>query len=378
MSKSSKSSKKGHTKSASVEEGEPAPIAHKSNSAKAEEPAPIAHKSNSAINPSIITITIISHGRDIPREPYSNPDVRILSIAGRSGSITHSAPNTLKIITDEFDEHYLEYSRNIPSKGKKKFVEQLYSDYPMANKSKGIPDFVFDAEGNAAPLSTYTFLSEVFLSDRGKRLDLDRMMASKSSYRDYSKSQPIRQGHHRESDTQTRADAESGLTHRMYTPVINKRYFFLSNPDNPEQASNLKFGIYVMAISNYDKTNIKVGDNLMTSKSAVNRDFVRYMTDQDNIITMKDVCQHLRKCGFDVINIIDTSCRECIEEEFLESDTAMAGSHSRAEVSRRRITRHEDTAKETMNTAVGGYTYKKSKSKSNNRSKSKRISREAK
>ena len=117
-----------------------------------EEPTEILEKKT------IITIAIMSHGQDMPKVPFLNENVRILSYAGRSGSIGLAQPTTLEHINKEFEKYFLEYHRKIPTKGKKKYMQQLYTDFPNANKCQKIPDFKFEEDGRATPVSTFNFL----------------------------------------------------------------------------------------------------------------------------------------------------------------------------------------------------------------------------
>ena len=101
-------------------------------------------------------------------------------------------------------------------------------------------------------------------------------------------------------------DAASRLTNRLHTPVINKEYLL-----KDDALRHYPFGIHVMDICN-STTTIKVDDNLITSTRRVNSPLIDRLSYNLNVIDLKFLVRHLHSIGFDTINIIDFSCRECI------------------------------------------------------------------
>lgn len=272
--------------------------------------------------PSIITILIICHGNDLINESFSDPNVRIISFAGRTGSIFYINPFSLQEINNLFDEKNNDYQKSIPIKGKKKYMSQLYEDNPLANKCKRTPDFVIK-DGNATRQTTYDFLSANF-TNQSKREDTDHLPFTigkhgyhhlittvhgyqpsiKSMYERKKEQEPKRQLEKHELFTEQ--DVEANLTHRMHTPVINKMYTFRGISER--EPKTLNFGVYIMDTCNFEDSSIKVGDNLLYSKKKFNIPFLDIIKD-NNRITLKQLVSFLHSLGFHTINIIDASCR---------------------------------------------------------------------
>ena len=316
-----------------------------------EEPTEILEKKT------IITIAIMSHGQDMPKVPFLNENVRILSYAGRSGSIGLAQPTTLEHINKEFEKYFLEYHRKIPTKGKKKYMQQLYTDFPNANKCQKIPDFKFEEDGRATPVSTFNFLEDRFFKEHkdeeGRIIpSTDQFDGTKQSYRGFAvkkMKQNGRNGKNSRNERFTTEDAESALTHRIYTPVIDKLYQFtdLIDPSVPEKYN---FGIYVLDICNYDQkeeghVNIKVGMDLMKSKAVFNREFLQEIIENNYVTTLDNICDYLDSLGFDIINIIDVACRTYHSREFAEKEQEHA-EDDRGEDDRGEDDRGEDGEKE--------------------------------
>lgn len=272
--------------------------------------------------PSIFTILIICHGNDLVNEPFSDPNVRIISFAGRTGSVFYINPFSLQEINNLFDEKNNDYQKSIPIKGKKKYMSQLYEDNPLANKCKRTPDFVI-RNGTATRQTTYEFLSANF-TNQSNREDKEHIPFSigkhgyqplitnvhgyqpsiKSMYERKREVEPKRQLEKYELFTEQ--DVEANLTHRIHTPVINKMYTFRGNSENEPKALN--FGVYIMDTCNFEDSSIKVGDNLLYSKKKFNKPFLDIIK-EDNRITLKQLVEFLHSLGFHTINIIDASCR---------------------------------------------------------------------
>jgi len=324
--------------------------------------------------PSIITIALIAHGQDSPNDPFFDENVRIISYAGRSGSIAWSDPQTLENINREFEKYYLQYQRSLPTKGKKKYMDQLYSEFPNANKCQRMPNFIFEEDGSVAPASSYNFLKANFLKEvkdeEGGVEERDPFAYSKSNYREMSVGRIMDDG--KQGDRPylfTMEDAESGLTHRIYTPVINKLYSFI-DPDDTALPNRVHFGIHVMDICNYDQktlAKIKVGDDLLKSKAAFNRDFLAHIIGNNNLVTLQYICSYLHQLGFDVINIIDVACRAYGRRDFPPSIREPIRPHSPTpaiqpwELARARTSVHESLMEQRIDKAVG-LKYRKGKS----------------
>ena len=317
------------------------------------------------IKKTIITILIVSHGQDIPKTRFHDPAVRMFSIAGRSGSIGYSSQSYRKI-TAKFEEGYKQYERDLMGVG---FYKRGKPDYaklrdlcPTANESDGMPDITIQSGGGVpvlSPLSSLSFIKDIFEDDgRGSTGHFfDR--PTKSNYRAHSIADPVIRGHE-DMFQLTKADATEGFTHRLHVPVINKQYIFEgASESNP-------FGIFVMSTSNTtDKSQQIKGMNLIATGAVgksgkvgkgkqFNLEFEARLEENDHTVHLDELCAHLHGLGFEVINIIDTSCRTCRLEDLLPSDVESPKGSSRRTVSRRRVSALEDEA--------SGALYKASKS----------------
>ena len=250
--------------------------------------------------PSIITVLIYAHGGDMPDQPFEDPSVRIISFAGRSGSNYFGDNRIFDTVKNIFNTQHKAYDANIPFKGKKKFLEQLYGDNPRANKCEVMPNFSFDGD-SATPQSSYDFLNNRIT--RGSHVDDYRATVVR---RNITNSIGAKYAH---------ADSVENLSHRLHTPVIDKNYSFIDLAE-PSLPSKFKFGIYVMDICNYDRSapgnvNIKVDDNLAISKKAYNSQFLDEINENDKSFNLSQLVEHLHSLGFQIINLIDLGCRGC-------------------------------------------------------------------
>ena len=271
--------------------------------------------------PTIITIAIISHGQDIPSEPFFDENVRIISFAGRSGSGYFASPGILDNIKKKFNEKFATYNRSLPKKNKKKILSQLYEENPTANKCETTPNFTFQDDA-ATPHSSYQFLADTFVNPHSK-LDLKKKPEAFDILRepiDYYNIFGIERyerspSHMTRGDELIYEDMREGLTHRIHSPVINKYYFLYDS----RLGERFNFGIHVLDICNYNKkmpghVNIKVGENLASSRAAYNADFLRKVNAskserREDQVTLRNICEYLHSIGFHTINIIDVACR---------------------------------------------------------------------
>jgi hypothetical protein len=325
--------------------------------------------------PSIITIALIAHGEDKPSDSFNDANVRILSYAGRSGCIAWSDAQTLGNINDEFKKYYLEYRRNLSESGLKR--GKLYSDFPDANVCENTPNFSFKDDGSVVPVSSYNFLKNDFLreikdEEGGVEIDPDLFSFSKGVYNHHSIEMLQDRSRHRRlanAELYTMEDSESSLTHRIYTPVIDKLYIFKDERD-PDTPDRLHFGIYVMDICNYDKkvegnVNIKVDDNLL-SKKGFNKKFFNHVKESKREITLECISTYLHAIGFEIINIIDVSCRVYSSAEFpLQPPRPMHIDPTTLSITPEKYNRYATSLKEDLETRyklnklVGGKSRKK-------------------
>jgi len=297
--------------------------------------------------PSIITILIISHGLDLPHDSFNDNNVRMISFAGRSGSVYYANPHTLADINDIFKAQNIAYNKQLPFKGKKKFLETLYNDIPYANKCRQMPNFAFNEDHSVNALSTYDFLDTNMVkgniaTDYRTHLEYNEHLpsgAQSTLFTEYNRPNP------HQSSIYTYGDVTNKLTHRFHTPVMNKLYQFYDNCDStfPQK---IHFGIYVMDICNYDpkmyNSTINIGDELTSSRKQYNSGFLEYSSENNNV-TLEMLVRYLHELGFPVINIIDVACRSC-----KEMDVPVEGA-----LLRERITEKEDLLSTFMNRAHG-------------------------
>ena len=297
--------------------------------------------------PSIITILIISHGLDLPHDSYNDNNVRMVSFAGRTGSVYYANPHTLEDINDVFKVKNIAYNKQLPFKGKKKFLETLYNDIPYANKCRQMPNFAFNEDHSVNALSTYDFLDTNMVkgniaTDYRSNLEYNAELPSGSQsklFTEYNRPNP------HPSSIYTYGDVTSKLTHRFHTPVMNKLYQFYDNCD-PTFPQKIHFGIYVMDICNYDpkmyNNTINIGDELTSSRKQYNNGFLEYSSENNNV-TLEMLVRYLHELGFPVINIIDVACRSC-----KEMDVPVEGV-----LLREKMTEKEDLLSTFMNRAYG-------------------------
>lgn len=243
---------------------------------------------------SSITIAIVAHGIDLPDEPFSDPSVRMVSLAGRSGTIYSGSPDDYHKIKSLFAEKHDAYATSLNKQGKRKYLAQLYSRFPNANRCEKIPNFELVGTEEVRPYSTFQFLQDNLA--KGPVAD---------SYRDKLFILDHPQSRVRPNKLMME-DAASRLTNRLHTPVINKEYLL-----KDDLLRHYPFGIHVMDICNATTT-IKVDDNLITSTRRVNRPLIDRLSYNLNVIDLKFLVRHLHNIGFHTINIIDFSCRECM------------------------------------------------------------------
>ena len=338
--------------------------------------------------PSIITVLISSHGADLPDQPFSDETVRIISFAGRSGSIFTGTTMTASEVKRIFDEKLLEYQRKIPTKGKKKFLSQLYEGNPNANRCENTPMFSLDEE-EPKSISSAKFLEDSFVNP-SKRADESRDTYL-NTFPSYNREQRKRfeaipeermQAHERF----TYEDVMEDKTFRMHTPVINKMYAF-TDPNDPDAVQRYNYGIHVFDICNYDRkavghVNIKVGDDLTKAKSrsSFNAGFADSINQDDKSITLERLCEYLHSIGFHTINILDASCRyagACYSPEKRTRITEMEEEQfSRLDLAHGRIAKSKKTKTKTKSKkAKKTKTKKAKKSKTKKRKGAKRVNK---
>lgn len=268
---------------------------------KSKTPSPVAEET--AINSpkqlvtsphSSITIAIVAHGVDLQDEPFSDPSVRMVSLAGRSGTNYSGAPDDYHKIKALFEAKHGSYAASVNKQGKRKYLAELYSRFPNANRCEKIPNFEFIGTEEVRPYSTFQFLQDNLAN--GPVADNYREKLFVLDHPD-SRVRP---------NKLMMEDAGSRLTNRLHTPVINKEYLL-----KDDALRHYPFGIHVMDVCNATTT-IKVDDNLLTSSRRVNGPFLEHLATNGNHIDLKFLVHHLHNIGFHTINIIDFSCRECI------------------------------------------------------------------
>jgi hypothetical protein len=290
--------------------------------------------------PSIITIVIYCHGMDIVETPFTDINVRILSVSGNTGAIAFGDSNEIDRIKSIYHDTTTKYQKLLAEKGiKQKIVEALH---PSANTCKRMPKLAFNYDDNDFNLqSTYQFLKANFANSKkkDKYADVAKITAHKREYDEFTKQSVL-------------ADIESGDVHKIYSPVINRLYGCNSVSKQAEIKKNIKarkdakmgmaghrtsleegFGVFVLDTCNYSGP-VKIDDEL-TSKKGYNKPFIDFITTKQTVITssntqytlqdgdfdLKTLVEHLHSLGFDIINIIDLGCRACsIQDASIRSE----------------------------------------------------------
>ena len=308
---------------------------------------------SSSVSLSIITLLIYAHGKELTQR-FNDATVRIVYFAGRFGSVYLSERDEVAKIHKIFDDVTREYSQQLTEiiaserLSKKQFMKQLYERFPQANTCKIIPNFIFDEDGIHTQ-STFDFLNKYIAS--GPHVDKYKILAKnkKKFTVNFETTAP-------NFDKFAIEDAETNQTHRLHTPVINKVYYFFDIDDDKPITD---FMIEVLDTCNDTGTApVQLGDILSSSKKAYNKVFKETFFSKSNkrpTITLQDIVNYVHSLGFDIINIIDVSCRACEEID---------------EAHRDRITEMEHEKIAEINQAFGKK-YKKQYTKKNKRKKRK-------
>jgi len=289
--------------------------------------------------PSIITIVIYCHGMDMVEAPFTDINVRILSVSGNTGAIAFGDSDEIDRIKTIYLKTTTDYQKLIAEKGtKQKTLEALY---PTASTCKRMPKLAFNRDENDFNLqSTYQYLKANFANStkKDKYASAAKGVAQTREYNEFTKQAIL-------------ADIETGDVHKIYSPVINRLYGCNSIAKQAEIKKDIKqrkdakmgraghrtsleegFGIYVLDTCNYNGP-VKIDDEL-TSKKGYNKPFIDFLTSKQTVRTiseqytlndgdfdLKTLVEHLHTLGFDIINIIDLGCRACsIQDASIRSE----------------------------------------------------------
>ena len=280
--------------------------------------------------PSIITILIFAHGADLIDVDYADAQVRIISSAGNAGALAIDGPSAVDIMQDLYADQSKEYHKMLQSKNvKQKNAESIY---PNATTCKIAPKLFFDKESNTfLPQSTYRFLQKMIntgdLVEEYKRMAVYKMNKNPEMLSPFT--------------TKATLNAiEENANYKIYTPVVNKVYNFSDEETRKNAAKQLAnrkqtstivrrqtvdeaFGIYVLDTCNYEGP-VKPDDDMTKTKKAYNKAFLTELNGKKSFIgktrpydltggyiTMSYIANYLHELGFDVVNMIDLSCRSC-------------------------------------------------------------------
>ena len=253
-------------------------------------------------NPSIITIVILSHGSDLVNEQLSNDirqNVRIISQAGHIGGLSLSSNRNVENIIRHNRNIFADYnlkkkdatvSKKITEKQIKEFIKNN-----QLNKCQNTP--VIDVNDDVIrPISTYTYFKELWnkpdISNKAFKDEYKDMVTFKLEY-DSKNISPY-------TKKQTKFGLTNELVFKLYVPIVDKILYFGEKNDTNDSS------IIVLDTCNY-KGSIKVNDNLLKKKgkSAV-------PIDNNGELKLSELIEHFKtKLGFEIINIIDLSCRYC-------------------------------------------------------------------
>lgn len=295
---------------------------------------PLAETTAPTTMPSIITLAVYGHGTDLVNREFRDPSVRILSIPGNTGSNAISGPDALMIFFDIYDNASKKYQ--VTLRDTRRTKKQLDTEFPTKNNCKIMPPLKYDPTTNTfSKQSTYDFMKEnltqgEFVNEyRRSAMHATTAEKFKNKMSQYTRDSIIR-------------DIQYSGTHKIYTPVINRVWFFNSEARRKEIIKERKerdkrrghktmaadaeeaFGIFVVDTCNY-QGKVKIGDN-MTDKQSYNTQLLALLKKEEQLDTMNGrtlslVDGHLllstfvdflhETLGFDVINIIDNGCRAC-------------------------------------------------------------------
>lgn len=238
--------------------------------ASGEDPNPNPNPNLDPNQKSIITLYITCHGTDIPYEEFSDPSVRILSQAGKFGCWG--------------------FFNKIPTRQISNWIKELKEENTQA--------------------STYSILEKIKILLKNKTTGEDAqglINSLKNSKFSENNEKTINYRQH----NQTKKIMDANENWQIYTPVFNHLYNF-------DDATQRDQGIFIMDIKNKPElTNFKVNDDLLQIMNEKKREIFRknypqYYAPSIRITELKqsDLIKFLKDAGFDIINIIDKSCRE--------------------------------------------------------------------
>ena len=310
-----------------------------------------SYKSRSASKvaklPKIITIGIFSHGTDLVDIPFNDPGVRILSMAGNLGSISWGIENGINYINDNINddrEYYFTKMRELGYKTRQDIRNFESSVAPGANMCKNMPTLLHDKTTNSfTPQSSYNYIKKIakfpkvtnfFKNEHDDELDVS---LTKIKMTDMQREW-------------TMNDAKTKQIGKIYTPVINKGYYgndiemIRSHKREKKRRGSLftkpSFGVYVLDLCNYNG-DVKIRDELMSCKKEYNLPFYNMIHDpnprtigsytfNDGQFDLESLVNYLHELSFDIINIIDLSCRECSIEDRELRDRIVAEENEKA------------------------------------------------
>lgn len=281
----------------------------------------------------IITIAVYGHATDIVNREFRDSTVRILSVAGNTGSNAISGPEAIENFTNAFHDYREKYAKAMVDSRKTK--KQLDAEFPVKHTCKVMPPLNFDPETNQfTKQSTYDFMKENltkgwFVDEyRSSAATLTRGERFKDTMSQFTRDSILR-------------DLENAETHKIFTPVIDRVWSFgteasrkallkkrkerekirgrTTMPSTVEEA----FGIFVIDTCNYSGK-VAVGDDLVSKagynkplldilkeKGTIQADDGRSYVKKEGAALLSQLVEHLHGLGFAVINIIDNGCRAC-------------------------------------------------------------------
>jgi hypothetical protein len=232
----------------------------------------------------ISSITIYQyglHGLDYPNIPLQkDTNIRILSLTGEM----------------------LCYGFNLePKIGMVQWMKDRVTEYEQTLE-KSTDEFV--------SYKLLQYIQKIYIENFPKKFDVIKD-AKESDSRDILASKK---------NSVTQKNIDKGKNTKIFTPVFDHDYSFENTPKDS--------GFYIMDMRNENsKCSIKIGDNICSKEKSIIKQISNPVTN-DSIeyrpgmnINLSSIILFLKTCGFDIINIIDGSCRT-VNNEMSKNDIA--------------------------------------------------------
>jgi len=106
-------------------------------------------------------------------------------------------------------------------------------------------------------------------------------------------------------------------SYKLVNPLNDKKFFMSGKDESPEDVAYMNYGIHLIDIRGVDGGKDDGVINLLEKKHGYK---FKFNLEQDNTICLSDILFECFKCGFDKVNIIDSSCRSYSSDDYKKVD----------------------------------------------------------